>query len=178
MDVSLNFTQVAGRNQRTKIWWADKRYDLCYKVSERACDQKNTSVDMLLKDTKTAKCSHAPRQFACQHRVWSQKLNRQRGLLYDCWIGTKILRNKPRNPTTGGKTESKWKGEVSWQALIFNPKLSMEDCLNTYQNLEYTCSLLLWGKFFFSRWFHGYFTVNFRELMFKVLLSQVMICDP
>ena len=28
-------TQIAGRNQRPKIWWADKRDDLCSKFSEK-----------------------------------------------------------------------------------------------------------------------------------------------
>lgn len=29
-------TRIAGRNQRPKIWWADKRDDLCSKFSEKA----------------------------------------------------------------------------------------------------------------------------------------------
>lgn len=29
-------TRIAGRNQRPKIWWADKRDDLCSEFSEKA----------------------------------------------------------------------------------------------------------------------------------------------
>ena len=63
-EVSLNFTQDIGKNQRPKIWWANK-YIICVLKG----DTKNASINVLLKDIKMAKRTHVQKHSACQYRV-------------------------------------------------------------------------------------------------------------
>lgn len=101
---------------------------------------------MLLKDTKLQK-AHVLRQFACQYRVCSWKVNGQRGFL--CWQLNwhNVLLNVPRHSVSRGKTANRYKGEDFRQALIFNAKLLIKDCLNSYQNLKYAFFLFIIWEF-------------------------------